>query len=245
MSSISPVGFCSVDYYSVFSSMDKTIMELNRISSVNSYISEMYYKVLCTRVNQLNLIGPNHSYSGELAFLKLQVGNIQDSLKEINEKKFSSRRQAEEIWARIQNSILQYYSSIHKNNYINWSRQEYDDEYIIDLIATIKASRKDLNSLYGDIDFLIASLALWLSPKTREEQGYKESYGEDIRYWKRYIQLLKDKKIKEAYELLIKNTQCMDSCKSEIAKFKKGLFGMKYLGNVYSLEADTLARSRI
>lgn len=217
--------------YKCNSNAEEIRKRLDSIRSVNSYIAEMYYKILCANASG--------RYKGELAFLKIHAYNIQNRLKEIYER---SHDQAKEVWFDISNDIRRYK---------HWLEQEYDDEYIIDLIATIKDLSKKLSSICSDVHIVLTTLTSLLSLKghekmkyCEEEKKYKELLNKEVAFWKNYITLLNIKNINEAYKLLknksyrVKN---IEPYKSEFAKFKKTLLGAKYLGDVSLLRADTLA----
>ncbi len=76
--------------------------------------------------------------------------------------------------------------------------------------------------------------------RLEKEKKYKEAFDKEVAFWDSYIALLNINKIKKAYELL-KTATYTKAYKSEIVKFKKGLFGFKYLGDVAMLQAEELA----
>ncbi|MDE7439108.1 MAG: hypothetical protein K2N23_01180, partial [Clostridia bacterium] len=77
--------------------------------------------------------------------------------------------------------------------------------------------------------------------RLKKEREYKEAFYKEFDFWNDYIALLNANKINKAYKLL-KTAACTKAYRAEIVKFKKGLFGFKYLGDVTMLQANELAK---
>lgn len=97
--------------------------------------------------------------------------------------------------------------------------------------------------------------------KLEEEQKRKIQEAERVKrekrkntikeFWNMYVSFIRSKQTKAAYDLMLKATNNHLSCASpsdaskELAKFKKGIFGVKYFGDVNALNADDLINATL
>ncbi|MBD5584568.1 MAG: hypothetical protein HDQ88_05755 [Clostridia bacterium] len=166
-------------------------------------------------------------------------------------------------WKGIENDIARY-------EFLIW--HEYDDKYIEKLISIIrycgnqshKYEYSDYFHVQKSIDKFLSEEKVdckfksfneylnyfenFLSPankettrKTRETKENK-AYKEELTFWKKYVELLKAGKAKEALAFLKTAKTSTEAHRNEAYKFKKGLIGVKYTGNVNSLNPTALAK---
>lgn len=252
---------------------------LNDIRSVNPCIAEMYYKILCARVNDmLQGIDKNHSFHGDLAFLKILLYDMKEKLSRIGTP-FSTN------YTELFSRVIQNWNNLTKDisQYKCWLSQEYDDEYIkyiireIEWLPQLRIRYRTITSTFDDVtrDFtfdealrekhydvnnsikmlekLLSSPEAWEVEKKMQADKAREFANsqkkkETIRsFWSCYIDLLREKKVKKAYEYLKAANSAdiykMDEYKTEMTKFKKTMFKIEYAGEppvlVHHLATDT------
>lgn len=83
-----------------------------------------------------------------------------------------------------------------------------------------------------------------LSPEAKERFRRENRKREIEKFWNAYGKCMQSKLIKEAYNLLLSNSSIAGASK-ELAKFKKGIFGVKYLGDVNALNAGDLINATL
>ena len=125
------------------------------------------------------------------------------------------------------------------SNIVRLSDEIYNlDKRIADLILLLEdfytPARKELEKKQREEEKRLA-----------EERKYKQALNKEVKFWQQYIDLLKAGKAKKAKEYLEKTSKRTDTHNAELAKFKKGLFGVKYTGDVSSLQASALAEQSL
>ena len=209
---------------------------IEAVKAINPSIAGMYYKLLCASVNRMLLekgkIGQKRSFSGGLPYIKLHVGDLGSRLKKTNSIRSIFER----------NKFLQ--------------GKDFDDEYVlyvIERIALHYAFEKPQEELIG-------RLAEFLSPAGKKElpllrkkieadteillkEARQKVASRMLPFWQIYINLLKSGKVAEAQRHLNRGNRYAytEAVKKENAKFKKGLFKLKYKGNISALDPDKLA----
>lgn len=83
-----------------------------------------------------------------------------------------------------------------------------------------------------------------LSPEAKERFRRENRKCAIEKFWNAYGKCMQSKLIKEAYNLLLSNSSIAGASK-ELAKFKKGIFGVKYFGDVNALNADDLINATL
>lgn len=223
--------------------LDKTEEGFKNLYSLNPQIAEMYYKLFCEAINALfnenrDLFFTRHlkycpPLIGDLPFLKLRLIDLEDRVR------------------YAQDDVIRYEFLCGK---------EFDDVYISATISQLpfwgkeycrKNSYVNTAEINKDVKNLISCLEKFLSPTKKAEQRAKETREQEekkkkklekeLAFWREYIELLKAGKTKAALVLLKKKKK--PSQTDEFAKFKKGLFTVKYKGDVALLNAETLAEN--
>lgn len=91
--------------------------------------------------------------------------------------------------------------------------------------------------------------------REHQEKRYKEAYEKELPFWQEYVDFLKAGKVKAAFEKVNRMAVAdlskaytsrnlaskQELCKTEVVKFKKGLFGYKYTGDISAIKAETFA----
>lgn len=236
--------------------IDNVIKSFELVRSINRYIAEMYYKIFSAHVNHI-LHKENNlfKYKGGLSFLKIKLHSMEFK----RNKDYGDYGAVAEYWVNHKNIF-------NKCNQYQYSGNDYDDEYVLNLIQEIHTVKrydkynddKPSNRYYSEA---IRNLETLLSTQYRKEEQkkrkererladikkLKDAFDKEVVFWNRYIALIMAKKIKRAYELLKKESYNInyEPYKSEIAKFKKKVFGIKYLDDASLLRAETLAEKAI
>ena len=265
-SSLHNYSICYVDKFDKFNED-----YLKCIRSVNPYIAEMYYNILCSAANAMFKTKHNRHYSGQLAFIKLRLQYIE------NAKSLPITVYNDDSKYDIEKRIIRKWEELEKN--INecsrFLNQEYDDEYICNLINTLNyiwcssiwctysGSLVYVNKTVGykkDVKFFINKFENFYSPLKKKEIANQQEAERKKR--EEAERLERELKVKQAfakevifweqYIYLLKSGKAKKafalleetkkpSDTDEFTKFKKGVLGVKYLGKVSSLEAKTLA----
>ena len=165
------------------------------------------------------------------------------------------RPKVREYWNRILECAEKYY---------HYQGKEYDDEFILYLIDIVERFAADcsisvnnfINSCrsigikslkalvtYFFEEFLSSGGKKALIPQRekRKKEIHEAKMAKELTFWNKYISLLKSGNVKDAMIYLESGNSINEVCKEELAKFKKGIFGVKYTGNEYELEAEALA----
>ena len=220
--------------------------DFENLRSANQWLADMFYKLL-----------PHNLFT--LKTLKMRLYNIKHRLYCLNlfsndyDVSYITRRNNADnltiIWKSIENDIAEQKHLCGK---------EFDDSYVDSAINEINHCKAyNINSFLATglcvpddmrnkrVSDLAASLEDFYSPAKKRilaaqrAEEEKKALEEEVAFWRGYIDLLKAGKAKDALELLTKKKK--PSQTDEFSKFKKGLLGVKYKGEVALLNADTLA----
>ena len=265
---------------------DITTLEsiLNELRSVNPWIAEMYYKVLCAKTSIYSPLiktstCPHFSLSGGLPLLKLSFFYLDKNLTYIGEEMHGYTRRPDYLkedsdlkgiiaaWIQLEAEITHF-------DYLRG--KEFNDAYINALTSSFRwtgdyqrrflyggytslagainefLSEQKVNCRFRTYGALVGYIESFLSPegvKQREERKEQERQAKAAAmkleaataFWKTYIDLLKAGKIKKAQAWLETTQNRTEAYEAEAPKFKKGVFGVKYMGDIASLKADELA----
>lgn len=219
--------------YSMLSYLHSFPDRLKKIYSVNSFIAGMFYQILCQHINALLRKECHAIYSGGLASLKINVGNINNIMHMDSLNLYNLERDIRE-------------SERFSNEYNDG--KDYDDKYISDIISVL-SSFTNIIRFGSQVAFLIKILSNFCSPEKRKEIEKtaemiiekRRKWYEEIEFWQRYIAILKLEGVSEALTLL-ESKEPSTARADELQNFKKGFWGVKYLGNISSLNAEDLAR---
>ena len=258
---------------------------LHEIYPLNTYIADMYFKVLCARVNYVLKEKLNKSFSGALPELKIRLGSMEDRLNDIVYDIYCANKNNYSFLSYSQDELLLGWKELIEivKEHADLRGKEFDDEYImylIDFLDRYSHSTKRNHIfhdaqmvLYGE-DFVCGPyIANFISKhnikcdicslddlskyfegflslqgkKQRETQRrvekkatYTNAYNSKLSFWLHYIELLTAGNIKEAQTFLEKDKERTEVYWTEIVKFKKSVFGVKYTGDVASLDAKKL-----
>ena len=251
--------------------------KFEQISEINPHIGEMYRKLFCGYVNEQVKLKTNRTFTGELPYLKLIVGDINDWLDAVVSEMFEQSKKHTEF-PSMHWRILSINTS-------KWSypAQGNDDDYVLSLIENIYnyehlTKNEEINSSYSNnivcgyyiswvverrkvktninnLSQLATNLSELLSPNGKQQfekmsqehdlqlKNEREIvYNVELAFWREYITLLETGKIKEAFNYITTNPLANSSlARYEQGLFKKGLFGMKYKGNIKLSDAEHTA----
>ena len=216
---------------------------LERIFSVNPHIAKMYYAILCAHVNALYEKEKLGNFSGQLAFVKIRLYDIKKNLYDVSDKidrpyydPYNFRR---EQLKRIEDSVFDCTYCAYPCEY-----DGSDDIYVDSVIHTVIFCLRGKTNIVLTVEHLTELYSPAKKEKTKKEIAeWKELVKKETVFWKEYADLLHAGKAKKALALLEETKKPSET--DEFAKFKKGIFGVKYLGETWKLNAQELAKASI